>query len=124
MAAVVFMMSVGVFRSQSVFQKPVRDKYNVTDTWLGFQNTGVFMASQLLSALTHTRHSFLLSPLRSATSPAFVTAWFSLFYFCRHFIFKSFIMSTDHNRTIQYKLRISIFSTAIKLSLESVYTLS
>lgn len=71
MAAVVFMMSVGVFRSQSVFQKPVRDKYNVTDTWLGFQNTGVFMASQLLSALTHTRHSLLLSPLRSATSPCF-----------------------------------------------------
>ena len=50
-AAVVFMLAVGVFRSQTVYLEPAMTRFNQTKSTMTLMSTGVFIVSQLLSAL-------------------------------------------------------------------------
>ena len=49
-AAVVFMLADGEFRSQTVYLEPAITRFNVTKSTMTLMSTGVFVVSQLLSA--------------------------------------------------------------------------
>ena len=48
-STVVFMLNVGVFRSQSVFLEPVKTKFNVSHGWMTLMSSGMTITSQLIS---------------------------------------------------------------------------